>query len=63
MTAVLQSAIIVIRKRGNKMLGIKKRQYKVTFTTGFTMILLLSQFDLKKLIHQYKVRGYEPLAI
>lgn len=44
------------------MIGTKKRQYKITFTTGFSMVLLLSQFDLKKLIHQYKVRGYEPLT-
>ena len=39
-----------------------KRQYKITFTTGFSMVLLLNQFDLKKIIHQYKVRGYEPLT-
>lgn len=39
-----------------------KRHYKITFTTGFSMVLLLSQFDLKELIHQYKVRGYEPLT-
>lgn len=44
------------------MIGTKKREYKITFTTGFSMVLLLSQFDLKRLIYQYKVRGYEPLT-
>lgn len=39
-----------------------KRKYKVTFTTGFSMVLLLNQFDLKEIIHNYKVRGYEPLT-
>lgn len=36
-----------------------KRTYKITFTTGFELVLLLSQFDLKDLIHKYKVRGYK----
>lgn len=39
----------------------KKRNYKVTFTTGFELVLLFSQFDLKKMIHQYKVAGYKPV--
>ena len=37
----------------------KKRNYKVTFTTGLELVLLLSQFDLKKMIHQYKIAGYK----
>lgn len=39
----------------------KKRNYKITFTTGFELILLLNQLDLKKMIHQYKVAGYKPV--
>lgn len=45
------------------MAGVQKREYKVTFTTGFSMVVSLSQFDLKKLIHNYKVRGYELVTI
>lgn len=40
-----------------------KRNYKVTFTTGFELVLLLSQLDLKKIIHQYKVAGYKPVEM
>lgn len=39
----------------------KKRNYEITFTTGFKLILLLNQLDLKKMIHQYKVAGYKPI--
>lgn len=39
----------------------KKRNYKITFTTGFELVLLLNQLDLKKMIRQYKVAGYKPV--
>lgn len=60
MTAVLQSAIIDVER---EVMNMAKRKYKVTFITGFSMVLLLNQFDLKRIIHNYKVRGYEPLTI
>lgn len=40
-----------------------KRNYKITFTTGFELVLLLSQLDLKKMIHQYKVAGYKRIEV
>ena len=41
----------------------KKRSYKITFTTGFELILLLNQLDLKNMIHQYKVAGYKLIEV
>ena len=44
-----------------EVVSMAKRNYKITFTTGFELVLLLSQLDLKKMIHQYKVVGYKPV--
>lgn len=37
----------------------KKKKYKITFTTGFELVLFLNQLDLKNLIRKYKVCGYK----
>ena len=39
----------------------KKKSYKITFTTGLELILSLNQLDLKNMIYQYKIAGYKPI--
>lgn len=41
----------------------KKRSYKITFITGFELILPLNQLDLRNMIHQYKVTGYKLIEV
>lgn len=40
-----------------------KRNYKIIFTTGFELVLLLSQIDLKEMIRKYKIAGYKTIEI
>lgn len=40
-----------------------KRNYKIIFTTGFELVLLLNQLDLKKMIQKYKVTGYKLIKV
>lgn len=40
----------------------EKHMYEVQFTTGLKLNVSLNHFDLKKLIHNYKVRGYRRIA-
>lgn len=38
-----------------------KHNYKITFTTGFELTLLLNQYDRKLLIQRFKVRAIKRL--
>lgn len=38
-----------------------KKSWKVSFVSGLSVKLNLTQWELKQLIHKYKVSGYEKI--